>query len=686
MQVGQFGHFKEKMILYKNKRMLFFASVFFCMFSNISLAKDTLNFPQPESLKADVNFWLRIYTEVTTSQGLIHDNERLNIIYERVSFAPDINHKARQKTIKQKKKYYESILLYLAANANKRLDSARHRKVKSLWPKATTANEFRKASKRLRFQLGQSDRFKQGLVRSGQWQPFIKKEFEKLGIPRELASLPHVESSFRSDARSHAGAAGLWQFTRSTGRRFMRIDHVVDERLDPFSATKAAGLLLKGNHEITGTWPLALTAYNHGAAGMRRAIKAMGGTNITKIVREYKGRTFGFASRNFYNAFVAANNIDENTSAYFGKVKRERPMIIQEVKLPSYYTAQGLMTAFGVKNNIFKSLNPALQATVWSNNKYVPKGYRLRLPLEKKKSQWKQLMASIARDERATEQKPDISYKVRRGDSLSKIAERFKVRTRQMVAINGLRSQHRIRIGQVLKLPAAAKEQINGAYQAAQDALFYTVRKGDRLSVIARKASVVETDIISLNKIKNKNHLYVGQKLRLRQDPDALSVATNEKVFTSKESVSGGVLQADPSDYLVAENGSVEIQSNETLGHFADWLSIKTSTLRALNKMTYKMRLVVGRRVKLDFSVVSAAAFEKKRLAYHKKMQDDFFNRFRVMKSYQRKLAKGGSVWLLAQKLNIPMWLLKQYNQTVDLNRIGAGTQLTLPAIERKTN
>ncbi|MBL4783737.1 MAG: LysM peptidoglycan-binding domain-containing protein [Porticoccaceae bacterium] len=652
--------------------------------SSVVLAVNSEQFPLPNSLKPDVNFWLKIYTEITTSEGLIHDNEHLNVIYERLSFAPGTSYKARQKIIKQKKKYYKDTLAYLALNPNKRLAKSRHRKVKALWPKGATSSEFRKAATRLRFQLGQADRFKEGLVRSGRWQPFIKSEFKKLGIPNKLASLPHVESSFRSDARSHAGAAGLWQFTRSTGRRFMRIDHVVDERLDPFLATRAAGLLLKDNHKITGTWPLALTAYNHGAAGMRRAIDATGGTDIAKIVREYKGRTFGFASRNFYNAFVAANDIDENTSKYFGEIKREKRMVVQEVKLPSYYTAQGLMTAFGVKNNIFKSLNPALQPTIWSNNKFVPKGYRLRLPSEPLSDTHSVLIASIPHDEKSTKQKPDVSYKVRRGDSLSKIAKRFKVRTSELVVINGLRSRHKIRIGQVLKLPSKAKMLMPGAGQIAKDAIYYTVRKGDRLSVIAQKADVSEGDLMALNKLKNKNYLYVGQKLRLRRNPQILSVAANEKVYKPIDVLQDISLKADPSNYLVVKGGYITIQSNETLGHFADWLGLKASLLRKMNGLTSKTRLVVGKRLKLDFSRTSTASFEKKRLAFHVKLQSEFFKRFSVVKTKTVVLAAGGSVWLLAQRHNVPMWLLRQYNAAVNFNRLGAGTRLTLPVVTAK--
>ena len=125
------------------------------------------------------------------------------------------------------------------------------------------------------------------------------------GVPTELAALPHVESSYNPAARSHVGASGIWQFTRSTGRRFMRVDHVLDERNDPFRATEAAAKLLAYNYSIAGNWPMAITAYNHGLAGARRAMRRHGDTAYTDILRRYNGRAFGFASRNFYVAFFS---------------------------------------------------------------------------------------------------------------------------------------------------------------------------------------------------------------------------------------------------------------------------------------------------------------------------------------------------------------------------------------------
>ena len=84
-------------------------------------------------------------------------------------------------------------------------------------------------------------------MRSGAWLDDIQRTLARYGVPPELAALPHVESSYNPDAYSRVGAAGLWQFTRSTGRLFLRIDSVVDERLDPWKATDAAARLLVKN-------------------------------------------------------------------------------------------------------------------------------------------------------------------------------------------------------------------------------------------------------------------------------------------------------------------------------------------------------------------------------------------------------------------------------------------------------
>ena len=159
-------------------------------------------------------------------------------------------------------------------------------------------------------------------MRSGAWREHIAATFTKMGLPRELAALPHVESSFNTYAYSKVGAAGMWQFMRGTGRRFLRIDAAVDERLDPYRSTEAAASFLEQNYIVLGSWPLALTAYNHGPGGMKRAQEQLGTSDIVTIVRKYNSRSFGFASRNFYVAFLAALEIDSDPDKFFGSIRR----------------------------------------------------------------------------------------------------------------------------------------------------------------------------------------------------------------------------------------------------------------------------------------------------------------------------------------------------------------------------
>ena len=279
--------------------------------------------------------------------------------------------------------------------------------------------------------------------------------FAAHGVPIELAALPHVESSYDPSARSHVGASGIWQFTRSTGRRFMRVDHVVDERNDPFLATEAAAKLLAYNYSITGNWPMAITAYNHGLAGVRRAMRRHGDTEYADILRNYNGRAFGFASRNFYVAFVAAKTIDQNPDRYFPGVVPQPAENLEVFTLDDYVPAEAVLETLGVSRSEFSRYNPGLQPTIWQGSKHVPRDYPLRIPRARLPGSIDTLLTSIAADARFNDQLPDLFHTISRGDTLSKIAEEYNTNVSTLVALNGLRSRHRIRAGQRLRLPAA---------------------------------------------------------------------------------------------------------------------------------------------------------------------------------------------------------------------------------------
>jgi hypothetical protein len=176
----------------------------------------------------------------------------------------------------------------------------------------------------------------EGLHRASKLLPRILAILRQHQVPAELAALPMVESTFNPAAYSKAGAAGLWQFIRSTGKQYSLISRKRDDRRDPVRATEAAARLLRDNYQALGSWPLAIVAYNHGHAGIRAASTLVGSTAIEDIVARYNGPRFGFASKNFYAEFLAALDVVHPLLAGHGTPlgAKSRPRSVQQVALP----------------------------------------------------------------------------------------------------------------------------------------------------------------------------------------------------------------------------------------------------------------------------------------------------------------------------------------------------------------
>jgi membrane-bound lytic murein transglycosylase D len=703
--------------------------------------RDTL--PLPASLAPNVAFWARIYSEVDTQGGLIHDSVHLDVVYEEIRLPKGVSSRSRERHVEKIKKGYRAILRELGAGKRTGL-SREQKRVLALWPDGVSNSTLRGAARNVRFQLGQADKFRAGLVRSGAWRDYIEETLSERGLPPEIACLPHVESSYNPRAYSRVGAAGMWQFTRSTGRRYLRVDHVVDERLDPYKSTVAAARLLTENYRSVGTWPLAITSYNHGAAGMRRAVRKLGTDDIGVIVRKYKSRTFGFASRNFYASFLAAVEVDRNAKRLFGSLKKDRPVTYDRVQLDAFYPATSLARAFGLDQETLRNYNPALRPAVWNGSKYMPRDFEVLLPVGT-----------------VTKQHRDRYYKVRRGDTLSIIARRYGVRMSELVALNNLRSRHSIKAGQVLILPdhAGGRTTVVRVEPRPADGI-YRVRRGDTLSIIARRFDTSERELTQLNNLRNPNRLAVGQRLVLPGAPVVVASATpppapepppaspeaevavevavvevpartdapapngdgakaTPVVIASIDSLETPavmplapppaqdpaaasdvgpamlpIVQAavvareaagvpDPSNYAVGSGDRIVVHAEETLGHYADWLELPTNRLRRLNRMGASTPLAIGRRVRLDFSRVTPETFEQRRLEYHQELQAEFFASFLVAGTESYVLSEGDTLWYLARrKFELPLWLLHHYNPDLDLGSLTPGVTMTIPIVE----
>lgn len=364
------------------KRLLFL-SIFALIFSTqIASALPGLPFTVDARMRKNVDFWISIYTQYDTSHGVVHDSKYIDHVYEVLDVT------SSQKAVKLSKRRWREVLLSLH-HKSKKMGKGKtvdltpdEQKVYTMFRDVSEPDKFLAAAhrKRLRFQLGQKDRFLEGLKASGRYLPYMEETFKKAGLPVELTRLPFVESGFNTRARSKVGASGIWQFMRSTGKLFLKINSAVDERNDPLRATEAAAKLLKLNFESLNNWGLAVTAYNHGRMGMMRAVRKVGSDQIEDLVGSYRSRSFGFASSNFFACLLAVVEAEKNSEKYFGKVQRDAPLRYYEVVIPDYISLKELAQFMKLDIQSLIPLNPGLAAAVFRGKLLLPKGYRLRLP------------------------------------------------------------------------------------------------------------------------------------------------------------------------------------------------------------------------------------------------------------------------------------------------------------------
>ncbi|MFQ5983740.1 MAG: LysM peptidoglycan-binding domain-containing protein, partial [Woeseiaceae bacterium] len=372
-----------------------------------------------------------------------------------------------------------------------------------------------------------------------------------------------------------------------------------------------------------------------------------------RILREYRSRTFGFASRNFYVAFLAALQVETDAEQYFPGLVPDPPIDYATVDLPAYVSADSLARALGVSRPELARHNPALQSTIWQGSKYLPKGYAVKIPRSMLAQPASQLIAAVPAEQRFDKQLPDLFHTVARGDTLSEIAEEYGTRVSSLVALNNLGSRHRIRAGQRLRLPAAGPAP-------------------------AAKPATVEPQVVAAI----ADAPAIGDPADLAAEAEIAPGALADQLATTVRDAIRTTLLSDPSDYTVAADNTIEVQPLETLGHYGDWLEIKTQRLRDINGLAFRTPVEVGQRIKLDLGQVDAESFENKRTAYHRQQQDSFFRTHTITGVKEHTIRRNESVWILSlRRYDVPIWLFRQYNPTLDLHKVRPGTRVRFPVL-----
>lgn len=308
-------------------------------------------FKVPEGLKKDVDFWIKIYTKYSTQQGVFHVAGDTEVILGEIDLTQVY---ANQKWSAIRKELESEILI----KRQKRNLAAKHKI----------------DIKNIRLQMGLKDRMLEAIKISGRYFPMIEKIFESEGIPKELSRIVFVESSFNIYAQSSVGASGLWQIMPRVSRKYQYMTPSQDLRNHPFYSTQLAAVILKENYNILKSWPLAVTAYNHGVGSMRKVIKKFKSNDIAFLVNNSNSKKgLGFASKNFYSTFLAALHVESHANIYFPEpIYKYKELETKQYKIKKVITYDQLLTDFESDKELLRFYNPHLNTKLLKPGQKIP--------------------------------------------------------------------------------------------------------------------------------------------------------------------------------------------------------------------------------------------------------------------------------------------------------------------------
>ena len=351
------------------------------------------DFKIPDGLRNRVGFWFDVYTKYDSNARIIHHSDFPWLIFKTVDVSAIVNAESprflwmrREKADKIVKEEAQRIRAAIRSLLAKKTlpESPDEYQALVIEQLSKIDGDMRRNLKRalgeVRIQTGQRNFFITGLEISPRYLGTMEKIFRERRMPIELTRIPFVESSFNKHATSKVGASGIWQFMGNTGRKFMMVDTLIDERRSPFKATEGAAKLLKENHLILyRKWPLAVTAWNHGPGGLKRAAKVAGSKELADIVARYRSRSFDFASSNFYSEFLAALHAERYNDLVFGPINRVAAIDLRSFRVPKRIPVKEIVRVSGMSLEEFLTFNPEL-SKIARRGMPVPKGFRVHIP------------------------------------------------------------------------------------------------------------------------------------------------------------------------------------------------------------------------------------------------------------------------------------------------------------------
>jgi membrane-bound lytic murein transglycosylase D len=440
-------------------------------------------------------------------------------------------------------------------------------------------------------------------------------------MPPDLVHLVFVESGFNIHARSVSAAVGPWQFLRSTGRLFgLTVNQWVDERKDPEKSTVAAARYLKHLYGIFNDWPLALASYNAGEGTVLRAIKRQGTTNYwdLKLPRQ---------TEEYVPQFMAVLAISRDPKRYgFDAVPLDEPMEFDEVALRGAVDLRAIAKLAGCTVEELKLLNPAVLRGAAQGRDGITS---IRVPDGKGEV----VMENLQNGAPLPPVNLTVKHVVKRGETLSGIAARYRVSARELAAENRIDKQHLLRRGQTLVIPGSMRTVATATPRLADPAdpraatsyvperkiglpatlagasdaegrLTHRVKRGETLSQVAEKYGVSTAEIREWNRLSTST-LRRGMRLKIRRGPEtpseAAALAAAERAAADSAQIAA--LKApkprkSSRATSVRARAIVTVRKGDTLSTIAAQHGVSVSALKRANGMS-GTRIRAGQRLRI---------------------------------------------------------------------------------------
>ena len=476
------------------------------------------------------------------------------------------------------------------------------------------------------------------LKRGAPYLPYIKRRLKEEGMPEAIAYLPIIESAFRHNALSRMRARGMWQFMRSTARKYgLRVDWWMDERLDPYKSTDAAIRYLKDLYSMFGSWDLALAAYNAGEGRILRALRRSGGDDFFDLKRYLRRET-----REYVPKFLALALVINNPEKFGTNIvmpENEEP-VFDTVYIPRQVNISLLARWAGITEREFRRLNPSFIR--WATPPYL-KNFPVRIPKGRKKTFYA-LMKKTPRSKwyRA------LAHRVRRGESLWSIARKYGVSVYALKRANRIRRARYIRPGQVLVIPVGAGSRMRYTKRNSRIKVtrkgYHRVKEGETLWSIARAYGVSVSAIKRANRLKT-SRIKPGDLLKIPKSKGSIMARKGKSRNTPD----------------ISTKGYHRVRKGETIWSIARKYGVTVSQIKALNHLR-STRIKPGDMLRIPSNRAYVKVKSKSRSRRH---------------GYYT-VKKGDTLWKIARKSGVSVKKIKEINGLAT-SRIKPGQVLKIP-------